>query len=158
MDLTFKLPNGCFNYRVCGIIIKNNKILAMKDGNSKYFYLPGGRVQFKESYNDAILREMKEELNIDARIVRPLWMVESFFNEDNTSQDFHELCLYYLIDISNTYLENSQEFFPGIESHKKSVFYWLNIDELENEYIYPVFIRTKAKNLPDSLELLTECQ
>ena len=31
MDITFKTEQGRFNYRVCGMIIHNNKILAMHD-------------------------------------------------------------------------------------------------------------------------------
>ena len=42
MDISFKNGNEKFNYRVCAIIINEGKILAMKDGNSPYYYLPGG--------------------------------------------------------------------------------------------------------------------
>lgn len=34
MDISFKTEEGRFNYRVCGIIIHNNKILAMHDERS----------------------------------------------------------------------------------------------------------------------------
>ena len=44
MDITFKTSEGKFNYRVCAVIINDDKILAMQDERSPYYYLPGGRV------------------------------------------------------------------------------------------------------------------
>ena len=43
----------------------------------------------------AILREIKEELEIDAKIVRPLWLNQGFFVEDVTGEKYHELCIYF---------------------------------------------------------------
>lgn len=73
MDIVLRTENGRFNYRVCGIMIYENKILAMHDENAPYFYLPGGRVELHETAEAAVLRELKEELEIDAEIMRPLW-------------------------------------------------------------------------------------
>ena len=39
--------NDKFNYRVCAMIISDGEILAMHDGRSPYFYLPGGRVMHR---------------------------------------------------------------------------------------------------------------
>ena len=64
MDIAFKAGNEKFNYRVCAIILNDGKILAMHDERSPYFYLPGGRVKLGETAEDAVIRELKEELNI----------------------------------------------------------------------------------------------
>lgn len=61
MDITFKTSEGKFNYRVCAVIINDDKILAMQDERSPYYYLPGGRVSLNETAEKAILREIKEE-------------------------------------------------------------------------------------------------
>ena len=45
MDISFKVENQKFNYRVCAVILSENQILAMRDERSPYFYLPGGRVK-----------------------------------------------------------------------------------------------------------------
>mgnify|MGYP007012900875 CR=1 FL=1 len=37
MDISFKVNNEKFNYRVCAMIISDNKILAMHDERSPYF-------------------------------------------------------------------------------------------------------------------------
>ena len=102
MDITFKTEEGRFNYRVCAIIIHDGKILAMHDERSPYFYLPGGRVALHETAEVAVLRELKEEFDIDAGIVRPLWLNQSFFTEDVSKEKYHELCLYFLVDVTKT--------------------------------------------------------
>ena len=156
MDITFKTENGRFNYRVCAVIINNNKLLAMHDENSPYYYLPGGRVCLHETAENAVLREVKEELEIDAKIIRPLWVNQGFFTEDVTGEQFHELCIYFLIDISDTDILNKGDKFRMYERHHIHDYEWLEFEHLENEYLYPVFIKKEIFDLPDTLVLQTE--
>ena len=155
MDLTFRTETGVFNYRVCAVIIHNNRLLAMKNKNTPYYFLPGGRVALHEAADNALLRELKEELGIDAKIVRPLWFAQTFFIEDEIKEKFHEICLYYLVDISNTALINHQRF-EGLVTCNHEVFEWLNIDTLNEQYLYPLFIKQRINDLPDKIEMLTE--
>lgn len=82
MDVTFVTPEGTFNYRVCAVIIHDNHLLAMQDERSPYYYLPGGRVHLGETLESAMHREMREELGFSGLILRPLWLCENFFVED----------------------------------------------------------------------------
>ena len=59
MDISFKVNNEKFNYRVCAMIISDNKILAMHDERSPYFYLPGGRVELEKQRNMLWLEKYK---------------------------------------------------------------------------------------------------
>ena len=61
-DLTFSLSGGCFNCRVAAVIVRDGKILAMQDDRSPYWYLPGGRVRLGETAQQALGRELEEEL------------------------------------------------------------------------------------------------
>ncbi len=155
MDLTFKTEMGVFNYRVAAVIINDNKLLAMKNKNTPYYYLPGGRVTLHESAENAIQRELKEELGINANTVKPLWFNQAFFMEDVSKEKFHELCIYFLVDVSDTELITKQQFF-GQEKRNKEFFEWLDIDSLQNQYIYPMFIKERINRLPTQFELLTE--
>ncbi len=156
MDLSFDTAQGRFNYRVCGIIIHENKLLAMRDQNSPYYYLPGGRVRFRERAEDAVIREIREELGIDAKISRPLWLNQAFFEEDVTKLHFHELCLYFLMDITETDILNRGETFTGQEAGHTHRFVWLPFEQLEGEYLYPQFIKKAIYDLPEYLTLRTE--
>ena len=64
MDISFQCENEKFNYRVCAMIISEDKILAMHDERSPYFYLPGGRVTMRETAEHAVIREVQEELGV----------------------------------------------------------------------------------------------
>lgn len=156
MDITFETGKEKFNYRVCAIIINDGKILAMKDYRTPYYYLPGGRVQMGETAEEAVLREVQEELNITSKINRPLWLNQSFFNEDVNHLDYHELCLYFLIDIEGTDLLDRGATFSVEEEEKTNHFEWLEFERLENEYFYPVFLKKEIYHLPENFTLRTE--
>lgn len=154
MDITFKTEQGRFNYRVCGMIIHDNKILAMRDQRSPYYYLPGGRVKLGETVEDAVLREIREELEIDATIVRPLWFNQGFFTEDVSGEQFHEICIYFLMDISHTDLLSKGKQFVLNENNQRHTFEWLAFDRLKDEYFYPIFLKEKIWDLPETLTIL----
>lgn len=158
MDVTFLTQEGRFNYRVCAVILHEGKILAMHDERSPYYYLPGGRVCLHETAESAVLREVKEELEIDADIVRPLWLHQSFFVEDVDHDRYHELCLYFLVDVSKTNLLEKGEAFVLYEGQHKHRFEWLAFERLPSEYFYPLFLKEKIFDLPEQLELLTTFQ
>jgi 8-oxo-dGTP pyrophosphatase MutT (NUDIX family) len=47
------------------VILKDRKLLLAFSKNKQAFYLPGGKVETGETPMDALVREIKEELNID---------------------------------------------------------------------------------------------
>ncbi len=156
MDITFDTDDGRFNYRVCAVLLDQGRILAMHDERSPYWYLPGGRVRMGERAEDAVLREVREELGIEARILRPLWLSQAFFNEDVARVDYHELCLYFLLDASGTDLLLRGDQFRGPERRHVHDFAWLPFDRLRDEYFYPLFLKTEIFHLPEGLTLRTD--
>lgn len=161
MDVTFKTPEGRFNYRACAVILNGRKILAMHDAHSPYCYLPGGRVMLGETAEKAVLREVWEELGVEAKLIRPLWLAQSFFTEDVSGERFHELCLYFLVELSGREIAEKGEAFELYEKNKREArkrqrFEWLPFERLENEYFYPNFIKREISRLPDTLTLITE--
>lgn len=156
MDISFKSENEKFNYRVCAIILNDGKILAMHDERSPYFYLPGGRVKLGETAEDAVIRETEEELKITAKIVRPLWLNQGFFKEDVDGLHYHEICIYFLMDISHTdLLCRGDRFFMREGSHQHT-FEWLKFAQLQHEYFYPLFLKKEIFDLPQTFTIRTE--
>ena len=45
--------------------------------NQEYYVLPGGHIEKDESEEAALLREIKEETSLDAKIDRKLWTIEN---------------------------------------------------------------------------------
>ena len=48
-----------------------------------------------ELAEDVILREIKEEHEIEASIIRPLWLNQAFFTEDVDELQYHEICIFF---------------------------------------------------------------
>lgn len=158
MDISVKIGNDKFNYRVCAMIINDGKILAMHDDRSPYFYLPGGRVNICETAEAAVIREVKEELGITSKIIRPLWLNQAFFTEDVDNIRYHELCIYYLMDTSETDLLSRGNSFVVNEGTRVHMFEWLDFGRLKNEYFYPIFLKEDIYNLPDVFTIRTEIE
>jgi ADP-ribose pyrophosphatase YjhB (NUDIX family) len=152
-DISFKIDNNKFNYRVCAIIINEDRILALKDEVSPYYYLPGGTVQIGETAEEALLREIKEELEIDAKIIRLLWLNQSFFNEDVTKIYYHEICIYFLVDASHTKLLSLGNKFVLHENIHTHEFEWLEFSRLKDEYFYPLFLKREIYNIPKTFTI-----
>ena len=156
MDISFRSNNQKFNYRVCAMMIWDGKILAMHDDRSPYYYLPGGRVAMGERAEQAVIREVEEELGITPKIICPLWLNQAFFTEDVDNLNYHELCLYFLMDISETDLLTRGPQFTSAEGRRIHTFEWLAFDRLKDEYFYPLFLKKDIFNLPTELTLRTE--
>lgn len=158
MDISFQTAEGTFNYRVCGIVTKDGKILAMRDERSPYYYLPGGRVMMNETAEQAVIREFQEELACTPAIQRPLWLNQAFFTEDVDQTQYHELCLYFLLDIADTDILSRGERFTVQEGSRTHIFEWLAFERLQGEYFYPLFLKKDIFRLPDVFTIRTETE
>ena len=158
MDISFKSDNEKFNYRVCALMISDRKILAMHDDRSPYYYLPGGRVAMGETAEAAVIREVEEELGVTPKIVRPLWLNQAFFTEDVDHLHYHELCIYFLMDISDTDLLSRGEIFTANEGGRTHAFEWLAFDRLKDAYFYPLFLKKDIFHLPSTFTIRTELE
>lgn len=63
MDIKILGNDLKFKYRVSAIFIRDNKLLVNKYDENSYC-LPGGYVEIGETSMEAMLRELKEELNL----------------------------------------------------------------------------------------------
>jgi len=103
-------------------MISNDKILAMHDERSPYYYLPGGRVKIGETAENAVIREIQEELGITPKIIRPLWLNQAFFTENVDNLHYHELCIYFLMDIASTGIPAMGEKFTASNGNRTFTF------------------------------------
>jgi ADP-ribose pyrophosphatase YjhB (NUDIX family) len=52
------------------LIVDNNKLLLLKQNRSKFWLLPGGHIEDGELPHEAVIREVKEETNLDIEILQ----------------------------------------------------------------------------------------
>ena len=158
MDISVVSGKEKFNYRVCAVFIDGGRILAMQDDRSPYYYLPGGRVRLGERAEDAVIREVREELGLNVKIARPLWLNQAYFTEDVDNLKYHELCIYFLMDFSETGLLSRGDIFTWQEGKRTHRFEWLPFERLKDEYFYPQFLKKDIYNLPDLFTIRTEME
>ena len=65
--------------RVAGILVENNKILLIQHhkNNKKYWLIPGGGNDWGETTKQALVREYKEETNLDIEVDEFLFFSET---------------------------------------------------------------------------------
>jgi len=104
------------------------------------------------------VREIREELGVTPKISRALWLNQAFFTEDVDNLRYHELCIYFLMDILDTNLTERGNVFTLTEGKHTHTFEWLEFDRLQDEYFYPVFLKKEIFNLPKQFILRTELE
>jgi ADP-ribose pyrophosphatase YjhB (NUDIX family) len=145
-----------FNYRVVGVAIHNDSVLAHRADHEPFWTLPGGRAEHGETAEQTIKREMLEELEIDVHVDRLLWVVENFFEYDGLS--YHELALYFLIHFPDGAAPLRMEAFDRIDGDLLFRFKWfpLRPGELDELPLYPAFLPGGLTDLPRSVVHIVE--
>ena len=158
MDCNFLLPEGRFNFRVGAVIVHNGRLLGVHDqgrDTSGFHYLPGGRVRLHETMEQALCRELWEELGVRARITRPLWLCESFFSLEG--EPIHELCLYFLGELDWPRLPSlTGPFLLADSDGQEHAFAWLTEEQVRTEPLFPLVLGENWPRLPESLTLVTD--
>lgn len=152
--INFKMDNGVFNFRVAGLFFHENKVLVHRLIKDDFYAFPGGRVEMFEATENTIVREMNEELGINVSVNRLLWICEHFFNHNNNN--YHEICFYYLIECNDNSIINKGDLFYITEGKNEFEFKWVDIKDIKNERIYPVFIKDRIKDLPTTIERVVD--
>ena len=78
-------------------------------------------------------------MEVNHGYVHPLWLNQAFFKEDVDHLNYHEICIYFLMDISHTDFLNKGKSFTLREGQNIHDFEWLSFERLKDEYFYPIF-------------------
>ena len=150
-DIKYDRDNFSFAYRVSAIIYNKDKtkILLFYGNDMDYYMLPGGKVHQLEKSEDAIKREIIEELGLNNLKFDLVGISEEIVKDKKN--DIHQITLTYKCIYED---EISKEPFKSIESDWIN-FKWVDINELDNYKIHPSNVKELIKN-SDSINHLVE--
>jgi 8-oxo-dGTP pyrophosphatase MutT (NUDIX family) len=95
-DIAWADSAGSFKYRTAGVVRDGDRLLVCAVEHIDGWFLPGGRVQFGENSAAALVRELREELEVDVVVARrPLLITEGIRDEDGVIHQ--EVCFYYSV-------------------------------------------------------------
>jgi 8-oxo-dGTP diphosphatase len=101
-----------FHVGIKAVILQKNKALVLKeldvrDNTTSLYDLPGGRIEDNESIEEALKRELKEEINVSNFILGPIIYAQRhpYLNINGASR----MLLYYEVDIKNAKIKLSEE-------------------------------------------------
>ncbi len=142
-----------FKHSVKAIIIKDGKLLveSVDYGRGRYCKLPGGGQEWGETMQQTIIRECKEELNLDVTPLRLVLARDYIAKNHNQSYDldcFHLAELMFECEVTDfTPLGNGSE--PDSDAQKIK---WIELDQLAASDFYPKAIIPYLQNIKDIKE------
>ena len=151
-DLTFDVGSDRFNYRTAAVAVHEDRVLLHREVTADWWIMPGGRVHFGESSSEALRRELREELGVDATIERLLWVVENFFVHEG--RDHHEIAHYHLVSLPSESEAATREEFDAYDGGILQRFRWFGIDAVRDVKLYPSFLRERLGRLPGTPEAI----
>lgn len=110
-----------------GICIQNGKVLLCRAKGGKSTYLPGGHIEFGEKGREALVREMREEMGVEATAGKFINVVENSFMQHG--KPHAEINLVYELSIPE-----------GTEAVAKEDwidFEWRQLEDLANANLLP---------------------
>lgn len=94
-DFRTKVGNTVFGVRATALIVEEGKLLVVEDEDG--FYTIGGAIQVGERTEEAVIREVKEELGVKAQARQLAFVVENRFEQAGVH--FHNIEFHYLVDL-----------------------------------------------------------
>jgi ADP-ribose pyrophosphatase YjhB (NUDIX family) len=108
--------------------------------------LPGGRVEMLEHSDEALKREMREELATDVKVGRLVWVVENFFKLEN--QPFHEIGMYYRMELPEDSVVFKLNEYTCKDGSVKLRFRWFPLADIQQLKINSPFLKEGLLLLP----------
>ncbi len=90
------------------LVVHDGKCLLAernKENYKGYWVIPGGGVKFGETIQDAAIREIKEETNLDVEIIKLIGYKEII----NVSGDYHSIVFFYLAKPKHMNIEAKED-------------------------------------------------
>ena len=130
-----------FNIRVYGILLNENDEVLLSDERRfgrEFTKFPGGGLEHGEGLKDCLVREFKEELNLEIEVKELIYLTD-FFQESAFDKKDQIISVYYSVSSKETNKIEASKIpfdFTGeaIESHR-----WKKLNELSpKDVTFPI--------------------
>jgi ADP-ribose pyrophosphatase YjhB (NUDIX family) len=155
----FRDGEAVFLVRVGGVAVEGDRVLLHRTEHEDFWSLPGGRLEVGETAAEALVREMREEIDADIEVGGLLWVIENFFTHagldvpgSDAVRRHHEVGLYLSMYLPADLVV--RERFTGVElagtPHEfRMEFRWFDRSELGAVDVRPAALRERlAAPLP----------
>lgn len=116
-----------------GVCVRDGKLLLCRAKGGNTTYLPGGHIEFGETGRQALVREIREELGMEARTGAFLGAVENSFIQHG--KPHAEINLVYAVEISDGELCSQEDWIE---------FKWCDLNRLDSANLLPAVFRRLA--------------
>ena len=131
-DFRTKIEDTVFGVRATALIVEDGKLLVVEDEDG--FYTIGGAIQVGERTEEAVIREVKEELGVKAQAGELAFVVENRFEQAGVH--FHNIEFHYLVDL----LEDAP--LTMQEDERQLPCRWIALNQLHTVPLKPGFLKT----------------
>ena len=138
-----------FMYRVGGIAVHDGRLLVERNLSQDFCFVPGGRVEYGENGEEALGRELREELKEEVKVGRLILVADILVDLD--SDRFQNIALYFLIEFGpGSKVLDRDGTFEGDEPGTLSQ--WIPIRGLDQANLFPTILRKRVRTIPLNTE------
>lgn len=141
-----------FRVRTAGVAIRRGRVLVNGWDGFRHLALPGGGVEMGETSDAALVREMREELDVDVRIGRLLWVVENLFLLNGVER--HEIGFYWEMAFPETAACVRRDTFEAMDGGVRMHLAWVPLADLPDVDLVPRFLVEGLRDLPRATRFL----
>jgi ADP-ribose pyrophosphatase YjhB (NUDIX family) len=119
------------NFEVCvrGVIMDWGKILVARNKAKKYYFFPGGHVEFGEKLTETLSRELKEELGIKPKSSKFIGIVDNVFEDEGIH---HEIDFVFEVKTGKIWAESREDHID---------FEFFDLRQFSKAKVYPLALR-----------------
>lgn len=137
MDFRTKSDQQMFGVRATALLVQDGKVYLCKSSSGTY-YCAGGAILVGETTEEAVRREVREEITCEVRVDHLAFVVENTFCQSGVN--FHNIEFHYIVTPVTEPSPNMRE--DGEELACE----WVDIDKLDTIDLRPAFLKTELKN------------
>lgn len=137
MDFRTKIGNQLFGVRATALLVRDGQIYLCKSPEGKYYCI-GGAIAVGETTEEAVQREVREEVGCKVTVDQLAFVVENQFELDGTH--YHQMEFHYLVT------PLTEPNISMVEGDTRRHCEWVSIDDLETLNLNLAFLKTALKD------------